>query len=56
MSNPDDTQPESQLKAAPDEQRRGTGPEDLLHTTEQERQERERAMEPSDGDAPAPGR
>jgi hypothetical protein len=44
MTTPDETEPQSQMQAAPPEQREGEGPEDLLKATQEEQEIRRDAL------------
>jgi hypothetical protein len=44
MTTPDETQPQSQLQAAPPDQREAEGPEDLLKATQEEQDIRRGAL------------
>jgi hypothetical protein len=44
MTTPDETEPQSRLKAAPPDQREADGPEDLLKATQEEQDIRRESL------------
>jgi hypothetical protein len=44
MTTPDETQPQSQMQAAPPDQREADGPEDLLKATQEEQDIRRESL------------
>jgi hypothetical protein len=55
MTTPDETEPQSQLQAAPPDQREGEGPEDLLKATQEEQDIRRESLREAEEEAEKTG-